>query len=275
MKLLNKLIPVASSALIPAIVTPLATSCSQVSNSITYNFKFERKSIESEPTVPFNTYITQYEPAEQLFDDKGIDEDTAWQLYFDKLESDPRVFCDDFIYNACEKWMFGGSIWSNFLSFDGHLKVTLTSFDRETKRFSWVVEFLSNSVFMSLSGKVNDFVEQKIVFDNFPCALTDQNDDGKWELAPNEDWEFLSTDEEYSIELYLKANTSDQIIDEVNYINHTNSSLTRRFYYMEDNYGIAELDTADIVYFANFGFTTGPNWTRPALHYLQNNPVKK
>lgn len=270
MKLLNKLIPIFSLASIAAIVTPLATSCAQTSNSITYKYEFERKTPESEPTVPFNTYITQYEPAEQLFDE-GIDKDTAWQLYFDKLEQDPSVFADDYLYGASQVWKERED-WGKLISLDGSLKVTLDSFDRETKRFSWTIEICTTSVYLgSNNNKVDDFVSEQIAFKNIPCELSTTSSGGSeyWHLSPKDEGGYLSSDDEYSIQIFLEANTMGSLVKSESYIDKTNWDVGHKFYYIDDNNGLDIVGTSGIIFYGNFALNYKP------LHYLMNNKVKE
>ncbi len=92
MKILKKILPLASIASVAAVAAPLATSCSTDSASVgTYTFSYD-----VEDTAGLTKYEPKFAPAPQQ-STESMTISAARTLYYNKLDADHSLLSDDFL----------------------------------------------------------------------------------------------------------------------------------------------------------------------------------
>ncbi len=230
MKLLKKLLPIASLASVAAIAAPLATSCSNSSlNSIEFGLLYDG---EKEP----DPYIAMFDPHEPT-SDKAIDQADAQSIYLDKMEEDVRVFIDDVIYYFYQSRIhLNESLGKKNRSESYYIKGTVDSYDKETGviSFSFVLDinFKENTKkrLASQEGKTkgSKIDHYEVQFKNFPIELIEDpyyaNDEGSWYVCTSfyNEPESLVDDEDWSISLHEDVEKEGLHKAATMYWNHTN-----------------------------------------------------
>lgn len=142
MKILKKILPLASIASVAAVAAPLATSCSAGTNAGSYTFSYD-----VEDTAGVTKYEPKFVPAPQQ--GQEMDPFDFINLYYSKLDENHSLFADDMscgLYAALSQLLKGST---PIKTLNGTFKVNILSlkpFEREIMENKTTLREISFSV---------------------------------------------------------------------------------------------------------------------------------
>ncbi len=151
MKLIKKLLPVASLASVAAVAAPLATtSCSNTGKVVSYSFSYDAENPEE-----IAEYKPKFEALPQQTPYGYMDIETAQLLYFDQMKKDPSLYADDLMCAMYDQ-IYEEVYFDWYDKIDGNIQVCVDSFEP--------TEFVTDSGGPLMGGYVNGYIKSNYTF---------------------------------------------------------------------------------------------------------------
>lgn len=217
MKLLKKLLPVASLVSVAAVAAPLATSCSNTGKAVSYSFSYDAENPEE---------IAEYEPRFEALPQQtqagGFDPYIAQQAYFDQMSKDPSLYADDLMCAMYNELLTETEYLDWYDKIDGTIEIAINSFEPSTFKSyegsglhhgGYVNGYIkSNYTFSYIYGyQIDGYVNRKITFNNLPIFV-----------APEE---FYYDEDDYSYNLFSVVPLDLEMFDYEKYYKNTSISF--------------------------------------------------
>lgn len=229
MKTLNKILPIITFTSVATVVAPLATSCTTEStgksNSVHWQFDFEKNIKKDEITKSLTPYISKITPADPVNPATGefvgyISQEEADTIYFDQLENEKSTFADDAMVGFYNLIYYETLYSGRYAKYQGDIDFKVTDYDNEKHTISFIINTVCNFEKTNKEETlVKYYINREIEFTNMPIKLgyywsevLERGD--PWSVLPNLD---SSSKEDYE-------NTSIRLAEEFSIDDMTNTN---------------------------------------------------